>query len=268
MVATQAVFDALKGIGLNLYERKLWVALLSRGTATAGELSSLAKVPHSRTYDVLVGLAEKGFVLIQTTKPIKYVAIAPTESLERAKKKIKEDSDVSVERLAKMQGSTIVKELDRIFKHGIDMVEPGELTGSLRGRNALHNQLEMVFKGAKSNINILTSSAGLADLHARHADILKKAAGRGVKIRIAAPIDKESSAAAAAFKGIAEIKKADGKIGGRFAVVDDNHVVLALTNDSEVHPTQDLALWTQSEHVAGDVMGPMFDAIWKSLSNA
>ncbi len=101
MVATTQLLDALKQIGLNLYERKLWVALLSRGTSTAGELSSLAKVPHSRTYDVLESLAEKGFVMAQNTKPLKYVAINPSEALDRAKKKIKEDADVSVERILK-----------------------------------------------------------------------------------------------------------------------------------------------------------------------
>ena len=86
MLASQKVFDSLKGIGLNLYERKLWVALLARGTSTAGELSSMANVPRSRSYDILQSLAEKGFVVVQTAKPLKYVAIAPEEALERAKK--------------------------------------------------------------------------------------------------------------------------------------------------------------------------------------
>ena len=38
---------------LNLYEVKLWAALLSRGVSTAGELSDIADVPRSRSYDVL-----------------------------------------------------------------------------------------------------------------------------------------------------------------------------------------------------------------------
>ena len=46
MLASQKVLDSLKGIGLNLYERKLWVALLARGTSTAGELSAMATVPR------------------------------------------------------------------------------------------------------------------------------------------------------------------------------------------------------------------------------
>ncbi|MBN1502815.1 hypothetical protein JW930_04675, partial [Candidatus Woesearchaeota archaeon] len=35
---------------LNLYEVKIWAALLSRGVSTAGELSDIANVPRSRSY--------------------------------------------------------------------------------------------------------------------------------------------------------------------------------------------------------------------------
>jgi sugar-specific transcriptional regulator TrmB len=116
MIVSQEVLDALRQIGLNLYERKLWAALLSRGTSTAGELSSLAKVPHSRTYDVLESLAEKGFVMIQSSKPLRYVAVTPNEALERAKKKLKEKAEVTMNRITKLQSSSILKELDRLYK--------------------------------------------------------------------------------------------------------------------------------------------------------
>ena len=65
---------------LNLYEGKLWSALLSRGVSTAGELSDIADVPRSRSYDVLESLEKKGFVIMKLGKPIKYLAIKqPTE---------------------------------------------------------------------------------------------------------------------------------------------------------------------------------------------
>lgn len=267
MAATQQVLDTLKQIGLNLYERKLWVALLSRGTSTAGELSSLAKVPHSRTYDVLESLAEKGFVMVQTTKPLKYVAIPPMEALERAKKKIAEDADVSVDRITQMQGSGTVKELDKIFKNGISLVEPGELTGSMKGRHMLHQQLNTIFKGAKKSISIVTTALGAADLQAKHAEVLKKAASKGVKVRIALPVTRDIAAAVSAFKEFADVKKLD-RANGRFAIVDGNHVVMSLTDDRSVDPTQDLSLWTQSEHVAAEIIGPMFESMWKELPSA
>ncbi len=41
---------------LNIYETKVWLALLSRGISSAGEIAEVSSVPRSRTYDVLEGL--------------------------------------------------------------------------------------------------------------------------------------------------------------------------------------------------------------------
>lgn len=262
MVAAQQVLDSLKQIGLNLYERKLWVSLLFKGSATAGELSSLAKVPHSRTYDVLESLAEKGFVLVQNTKPIKYAAIQPADALERAKKKIKEDADINADRIDNLKNSAIMKELEKTFKQGTDLIELTDITGSLKGRHAMHNQLEDLFKNAKKKISIMTSGAGLREIHEKHSEILKKAAKKGVKIRVLTPGSKEADEVMGEIKSFAEVKKMKSASSGRFCLIDGSHIVLALTDDKKTHPTQDLALWSQSEHVASDVLEPMFEAMW------
>ena len=68
-----------KLFGLNTYEARIWAALLSRGVSTAGELSDIANVPRSRSYDVLESLEKKGFVVMKVGKPIKYLAIPPKE---------------------------------------------------------------------------------------------------------------------------------------------------------------------------------------------
>src|SRR4030067_1138742 len=73
---------------LNLYEVKVWAALLSRGTSTAGELSSISDVPRSRTYDILESLEKKGFIVMKLGKPIKFVALKPEEVIERVKRNL------------------------------------------------------------------------------------------------------------------------------------------------------------------------------------
>ena len=84
MIVNEEFLSKLRrSFGLNLYEVKLWTALLSRGVSTAGELSDIADVPRSRTYDVLESLERKGFVVVKPEKPIRYLAIAPNEVLER-----------------------------------------------------------------------------------------------------------------------------------------------------------------------------------------
>mgnify|MGYP000262357459 CR=1 FL=1 len=79
----RAAFD------LNIYEVKMWTALLSRGMAAAGELSDISNVPRSRSYDVLESLEKKGFIMMKLGKPIRYIAIKPEEIIKRLKENIK-----------------------------------------------------------------------------------------------------------------------------------------------------------------------------------
>jgi sugar-specific transcriptional regulator TrmB len=265
MLASSKVMDALKSIGLNLYERKLWVALLARGASTAGELSEIANVPRSRTYDILQSLAERGFVVVQTSKPIRYVAISPEEALERAKNKIEEDLKLTVERIDDMKESPILRELTDIHTKGLKLISPEEVTGSLKGKYSLHQQLTTMFRDASEKINIITTPEGLNELYENHFDNLKKAKDKGVKIKIASKIEDKSSDAVKAFLSIAEIRNVNEKevpVYGRFCVVDEKELLFSLTDTKAVHSTQDLAFWTKSEHAAGDVLDPLFNLVW------
>jgi sugar-specific transcriptional regulator TrmB len=264
MLASAKVFDALKNIGLNLYERRLWVALLARGTSTAGELSEIANVPRSRTYDVLQSLAEKGFVIVQTTKPIRYIAVKPEEALERAKKKIEEDFKETIEKIDELKGSPVMRELNEIFSQGMKLVSPEEITGALKGRYSFHQQMDAMFRDATKHINIITTPEGLNELFTNHLDSLRKAKEKGVDIKIATTGKEGVSEAIKALGAIADIRVVDDKeveLAGRFAVVDGKQLVFALT-DTKVHSTQDMAFWSKSEHAAGDVLEPLFKLVW------
>jgi len=264
MLASSKVLDALKGIGLNLYERKLWVALLARGTSTAGELSEIANVPRSRVYDVLQSLADKGFVVVQTAKPIRYVAIAPEEALERAKKKLEEELRSMQERIDDIKSSPVLRELNEIYSSGLKLISPEEITGSLKGRYSVYQQMDTMFRDANKHIDVFTTPEGLNEMASNHIDALKKAKDRGVQIKIAITGTEKCSDAVKSLGSFADIKTVDEKetpISGRFAVVDGKQIVLSLTNH-KVHSTQDMAFWSKSEHVSGDVFEPMFKMIW------
>ena len=92
MLIQSDLIKKIKDFGLNSYEAKIWTALLSRGVSSAGELSDISNVPRSRTYDVLESLEKKGFIIMKLGKPIKYMAIPPTEVIKVIKKRIREDS--------------------------------------------------------------------------------------------------------------------------------------------------------------------------------
>src|SRR4030042_739831 len=93
MIVQKNFLNKIKDFGLNSYESKIWAALLSRGTATAGELSDISNVPRSRSYDVLESLEKKGFIIMKIGKPIKYIAVQPEEIMQRVKKNLSEDAE-------------------------------------------------------------------------------------------------------------------------------------------------------------------------------
>ena len=247
---------------LNLYEVKIWTALLSRGVSTAGELSDIANVPRSRSYDVLESLEKKGFVIMKIGKPIKYLAVPPTEVVERVKKNMRFDADEKINRLEKLKNGEIIKELSSLHTQGIELIEPSDLGGSLRGRHNLYNHLELTMKNAKESIVLQTTGPGLIRKAEGLKPLFEKLKKRGVTIRVAAPINKESKATAKDLAGIAEVKHTNDK--ARFCIVDGKDIVFMLLNDDEVHPTYDTGIWVKSPFFAS-AMGNMFDQTWKSM---
>lgn len=266
IMASQKVLDILKTLGLNSYERKLFVTLLAKGTSTAGTLSELSGVPRSRTYDVLESLADKGFVVIQSNKPLKYVAVPPEEALERLRKKHEEDYKVMSERIDEIKKSRSLNELISLYKNGIKTTDPSEFTGAIKGRRAMHQQLETLLRKAENSVSLLTSGEGLMELYENQNKLLRDAAKRGVNIRIAAPITKETRSILKDLGSFASVRNIDRlkDLRGRIAIVDGKEIIMALTDEKNTHPTQDLHLWSRSKHVAGDVLEPLFEMIWKS----
>ncbi len=269
MLVSSKTIDALRTVGLNKYERNLWVALLSKGSATAGDLADISKVPRSRCYDVLESLATRGFVIMQPGKPLKYVAINPREALERAQKKVTQEAQEISERIDRLSKSESMKELERIHKENIKTMRPEDMTGALKGRHSMHQQFESMVKKSKKSVKLLTTEAGLQELLEMHHGLLKKAAERGVKIQIAAPMNKKLVDDAKNLGKYAQIRSLDDsedtqKLAGRLALIDGEELLLGLTDDAKTHQTQDLTFWTQSSHASSKVVEPMFDLMWKN----
>ncbi len=247
---------------LNLYEVKLWAALLSRGVSTAGELSDIADVPRSRSYDILESLEKKGFVVMKLGKPIKYIAIPPAEVVDRVKKNMHFEAQEKVKRLESVRGSPLMEELNTLHTTGINLVDPTDMTGCLRGRNNLYNHLDMLIKEAKKSVNIVTTDKGfirkVEGLHSTFEKVRK----RGVRIRIAAPITKENRKTVEGLKGIVEVKHND-KVNSRYVTVDGTHMVFMLLNDKDVHPSYDLGVWVKTPYFTSAI-DSMFDQLWNS----
>ncbi len=249
---------------LNLYEAKVWTALLSRGVSTAGELSNISDVPRSRTYDILESLEKKGFIVTKIGKPIKFVALKPEEVVERVKKNMVAEAHEKSKRLEKLKGEEVLEELTNLFENGVKFVEPSDLSGSLRGRQNMYNHLDMMIRGAEKTVTIVTSEEGLNRKMESLIGSLEKAKKRGLTVRIAAPITKTNIKVAKDLAKFAEVRSVKG-MTGRFAVVDAEQLMFMLLDDSTVHPNYDVAVWISTEFFA-QAMEQMFELAWNNFT--
>ena len=248
---------------LNLYEVKVWTALLSRGTSTAGELSSISDVPRSRTYDILESLEKKGFIIMRLGKPIKFVALKPEEVVERVKKNLVRNAQEKSKRLEKLRGDEVLQELSTLFTKGIKFVEPSDLSGSLKGRQNLYNHLDMMVNDAEKTITLITTADGLS----RKLEVLmpsfEKCKKRGVKIRIAAPINSNNIKVAKDLKKVAEVRNME-KIKARFMIIDSTQLMFMLLDDEKFHPNYDVGIWINTKFFA-QALEQMFELAWKEM---
>jgi len=250
---------------LNLYEVKIWTALLSRGVSTAGELSDIANVPRSRSYDVLESLEKKGFVIMKLGKPIKYIAVAPKEVVERVKKNVQEYAKEEIKKLSDLKNTEIIDELSTLHTQGVELVEPADLSGSLRGRHNLYNHLELTIRNAEESVTLMTTAQGFIRKMEGLKPTFEKLKKRGVKIRVAAPITKEALSTLKDIQGLVEVKHTDNK--ARFCIVDSKEIIFMVLDDTEVHPTYDVGIWVNTPFFAS-AMENLFELAWRNMKPA
>ncbi|MFP4111658.1 MAG: TrmB family transcriptional regulator [Candidatus Woesearchaeota archaeon] len=247
---------------LNLYEVKIWAALLSRGVSTAGELSDIANVPRSRSYDVLESLEKKGFVVMKLGKPIKYIAVPPTEVLERVKKNMKLEAEEKIKRLSNLKDTEVLQELNSLHAQGVELIEPADLSGSLRGRHNLYNHLELTIKNAEQSVQMMTTAQGLMrkleGLKGTFEEIKKK----GVKIKIGAPVTEESMPLVKEMEDIVEVRHTNSR--ARFCIVDNKELIFMVLNDADVHPTYDVGIWVNTPFFA-NALSNLFSMAWDDM---
>ncbi|MGM5480976.1 MAG: TrmB family transcriptional regulator [Nanobdellota archaeon] len=263
MLMQKDFIDRLKVFGLNSYEAKIWIALLSRGVASAGELSDISNVPRSRSYDVLESLEKKGFIVMKIGKPIKYIAVSPQEVIERVKQRVDEEAKSQSESLEELKSSPILGELSTLHDNGVDLVEPSDLTASFKGRDKVYSQMQLMLKEAEETFDLVTTDQGLE----RKADYLarafKKANDRGVRVRIAIPGDDINKDILELLSQYADIRQMKN-IKARFAIADGQEISFLLFHDEDVHPTYDVGVWVNTPFFSQAVES-LFNIAWEDL---
>jgi len=261
LIVQKDFLGKLKDFGINSYEAKIWTALLSRGVSTAGELSDIANVPRSRSYDVLESLEKKGFVIMKIGKPIKYIAVPPKEVVERVKRNIKDDADKTITMIDELKDSDVLNDLVNLHQKGVEIIDPADRSGIVKGRDNLYDHINMMIRDAQETIIIATTDEGIKRKADQLLKALKKAKERGIKIKISAPIKKETEEIKELRK-IADVQ--DLGLNARFCIVDGESVMFMLAHDQDVHQSYDIGIWVSTEFFA-QALSQLFDLAWKAI---
>lgn len=243
MILAQELVGRIKDhFDLNLYETKVWLALLSKGVASVGEIASISRVPRSRTYDVLESLEKKGFAIIRMGKPVKYLGVKPQIILERIKQDIRKGAEERVIELSKLKDTDEFVKLNELYTQGINPVKKEEISTSLRGKSNISNFLREIIESAKKEVVICTNAEEIkskAKLFSQTITILKEA---NIKIKMALSGDEKTIKELETKLGV-KIKRTE--IDSKFFIVDRREVlfyILKCGNDND-----DIAIWLNSE---------------------
>ncbi|MFT4311561.1 MAG: TrmB family transcriptional regulator, partial [Candidatus Woesearchaeota archaeon] len=195
-------------------------------------------------------------------KPIKYIAVPPKEVLERVKKNIKQESDNHVKLLDNLKDSEVIDELSSLHSSGVELVEPSDMSGSLKGRHNLYNHIDMTLRSAEKSISIMSTSEGFLRKVEGFKPLFEELKQRGVDIKIATRMNPETEKAAKELDGLAEVRHAE--LDARFIVVDGSEIIFMLMNDKEIHPTYDIGIWINTPFFAQAVQS-LFEVAWNAM---
>lgn len=240
---------------LNIYEAKVWTAILSKGVATAGELADMSNVPRSRSYDVLESLEKKGFIIMKLGRPIKYIAVKPEEIVKRVKKGLKEKADLEIKAVDSVQSTDVYTELNLLFKQGIENIDPANIAGSFKGRANIYDHILTLVSNANKEVIIATTADGLVRKLEFMKSTLRKLHNSNIDVKIAAPLKTEKAKEAA--KELSEFAKVkDLDVNARFVIVDGKDIVFMVSHDKDVHESADVGIWANT---------PFFSTAMKSM---
>ena len=251
---------------LNIYEAKIWMALLSRGISTAAELSDIGNVPRSRAYDILESLEKKGFVVMKLGKPIKYIAVKPEEVITRVKRAITQKSQERVTLLDEVKKTDVFEKINILHTKGIKFVEPNDVSGAIKGRDNIYNHLETMLKSAKESVVIVTSENGIIRKKEALNHIFKQLKAKKIKIRIAAPFTNSSKNIIKELSEFAEVRKLND-VNARFIIVDGNELLFMILNQNEDISTYDVGIWVKPPLFANALQN-LFNLNWDNLPKA
>jgi HTH-type transcriptional regulator, sugar sensing transcriptional regulator len=230
--------------GLNIYETKVWLALLSKGIASAGEIAELSGVPRSRTYDVLESLEKRGFAIVKLGKPVKYIGIKPNMILEKLKNNIRKDSEERLQGLGKIRQTEEFSLLEELYREGINPVKREDISAALKGSSNISGYLKDILREAKKEVIICTNAKDFSSKLNLFKQTIEKLKENNIEVLVALSGELSLIRDLSSKIGV-KIKRVP--IDAKFFIVDKKELLFYITEGEE---KEEIAIWLNSDFFA------------------
>jgi len=242
MLVKQELINKIKDyFDLNIYETKVWLALLGKGIASAGQIAEISRVPRSRTYDVLESLEKKGFAIVKLGKPVKYIGVKPHIILEKLKNNVRKDAEDKVKDLSKVKETDEFIQLEALYTGGIDTVKREDISAALKGKSNISSYLREILQNATKEVIICTNSQEVNKKLKLFQQMLEELKKENINVKLALSGD-ANMIKQLETKFNTKIKKVD--INAKFFIIDRKEVLFYLSKDTD---EEDNAVWLNSE---------------------
>lgn len=242
MIIKQELINKIRDyFGLNIYETKVWLALLGKGIASAGEIASISKVPRSRTYDVLESLEKKGFAITKIGKPVKYIGIKPRTILEKIKNNVRKNAEEKIVSLSRIKETQEFVQLEELYKKGINPIKREDISASLSGKSNITNYLKEILQNAEKEVIICTSAEDVKTKEKLFKQTMIELTKKGIKTKFALFGDDNLIKTLEKRLNTRIIKT---EIKSKFFLIDRREILFYLSIDANENDT---AIWVNSE---------------------
>ena len=225
---------------LNIYETKVWLALLSKGIASAKEVADLSGVPRSRTYDVLESLEKRGFAITKVGKPVKYISVKPVEVIEKMKNETMQEAQEKVKSLSTLKETSEYVELQQLHNVGIAPIKSADITGSLKGRANVVSRLRELVENAEKEVLLCTSVLDFEDKSRVLLPAIERLVKNDIRVKLmlSGDLDKIKKLSA---KFSVKPKHTDSQ--ARFFIADKKEVLFMVTPENS---EEEMGIWLNS----------------------
>ena len=249
MLIKQELVKKLRNyFNLNIYETKVWLALLSKGVSSAGEIAEISGVPRSRTYDVLESLEKQGFVIAKIGKPAKYIAVEPTQVIEKLKRNAEHDAKERIDVLSGLKDTKEYNELESLHKEGINPIKKEDLSGAIKGRLNISSHIKEILENAGKEAIICSNSNYLLNNQRIFKQVFERL-NKGNTRMLVGVYGSESDIER--VNSILNIKAKQINVNGQFFIADRKEMIFIMSDPKKEE--SELAIWLNSEFLAESI---------------